>query len=533
MLKPLKISLTGQRLIIAAAIFLVSAGNFRFFIEAEKAFPFSENFLFLVSLAFVLTAVIILLILPFNTRYTLKPLLLILVFVSASASYFADNFSTVIDESMLRNMLATDTSEAADLLTTGFIIQMILFGLVPAVVIYKLPLIRRSVRTEVIANLKLTAGALAVIVISIAINGAQYASFFREYKPIRYYTTPVYPVYSAVRMAIHAGESAPLSELKHLYPDAHVPAGDPHRELMILVIGETARADHFSLYGYERDTTPILSAMDSLYVFEDVSSCGTSTAVSVPCIFSQFHREDFSLDAANRQENLLDVLQHAGVHVLWRDNNSSSKGVADRVPYQNFRDPAINPVCDIECRDVGMLHNLQQYIDQQTGDILIVLHQMGSHGPAYYKRVPAEYAKFQPSCQSNVLSKCSAEEIINSYDNTIYYTDWFLGQVVELLKQNQDAFEAAMFYVSDHGESLGEQGLYLHGFPYMFAPEAQTHVPMVLWLGEHNDINEFILSEEIHQKASHDILWSTLLTYFELNISEQDRESSEFTLDEK
>jgi lipid A ethanolaminephosphotransferase len=218
--------------------------------------------------------------------------------------------------------------------------------------------------------------------------------------------------------------------------------------------------------------------------------------------------------------------------VLWRDNNSDSKGVADRVPHEDYKQQDTNPACDVECRDVGMLDGLQQYIDQQTGDILIVLHQMGSHGPAYYKRVPAEFAIFQPACQSKVLSECRDQEVINAYDNTIYYTDWFLGEVVKLLKDNQGAFEAAMLYVSDHGESLGENGMYLHGYPYMFAPEAQTHVPMVMWLGDHNDIDELPLDRMTSKTSSHDALWSTLLAYYELELSDEDKESSLIEVDE-
>ena len=211
-------------------------------------------------------------------------------------------------------------------------------------------------------------------------------------------------------------------------------------------------------------------------------------------------------------------MKRAGVSILWRDNNSSSKHVADRVEYEVYLTNKTNPVCDVECRDEGMLSGLQDYIDRHPlGDILIVLHQMGNHGPAYYKRYPPAFEKFTPVCKTNDLGACSREEIVNAYDNAILYTDFFLSKVVELLKQNDDRFETAMLYVSDHGESLGENGLYLHGLPYFLAPDAQKHVPFVMWFGHNFDPQSLssIQAKRIEQ-LSHDNIFSTLLGLFEL-----------------
>ncbi|MCZ7654859.1 MAG: sulfatase-like hydrolase/transferase [Rhodocyclaceae bacterium] len=217
-------------------------------------------------------------------------------------------------------------------------------------------------------------------------------------------------------------------------------------------------------------------------------ACGTSMAVSVPCMFSSNGMGRFSLNQAGSEENLLDVVQRAGVNVLWLDNNSDSKGVALRPLYRNYRSPEINTVCDSECRDEGMLVPLQDYIDSHPkGDILIVLHQMGNHGPAYYKRYPPAFEKYRPACQSKDLSRCSNEEIGNAYDNAILYTDHFLGKTIELLKRNDKHFETALFYLSDHGESLGEGGVYLHGLPRAIAPDSQLHVPAILWFGSGYD----------------------------------------------
>jgi lipid A ethanolaminephosphotransferase len=235
-------------------------------------------------------------------------------------------------------------------------------------------------------------------------------------------------------------------------------------------------------------------------------------------MFAIYNRDRFSGDKARNTENLLDVLQHAGVTVLWRDNNSDSKGVARRVPFEDFRSPDTNPVCDLECRDEGMLEGLQSFIDgHPSGDILVVLHPMGSHGPAYHKRYPADFRRFTPTCDTSQLDACSEEQIGNSYDNTLLYTDYFLSKVISLLRDNDEHFETAMIYASDHGESLGEGGLYLHGLPYFVAPEAQTHVPMVFWFGHRFDGARIeALRQLADRRYSHDNLFHTLLGLFEI-----------------
>ena len=133
------------------------------------------------------------------------------------------------------------------------------------------------------------------------------------------------------------------------------------------------------------------------------------------------------------------------------------------------------------------------------------------------KAKPNHKSRFTPVCKTNDLGACSKEQIVNAYDNAILYTDFFLSKVIELLKQNDDEFETAMLYVSDHGESLGENGFYLHGLPYFLAPDAQKHVPFVMWFGRNFDPQSLssIQAKRIEQ-LSHDNIFSTLLGLFEL-----------------
>ncbi len=250
----------------------------------------------------------------------------------------------------------------------------------------------------------------------------------------------------------------------------------------------------------------------------NVSSCGTSTGVSVPCMFSALNRKDYSKEEALNQENALDVLFDHGVQILWRDNNSDSKGVATRMKYEDFKSPTHNPVCEGECRDIGMLSGLDKYIEARRGkDILIVLHQMGNHGPEYYRRYPKEFERFKPVCMTGELQNCTQEEIDNGYDNAILYTDYFLSNVIDLLKKYDNTFATSMLYVSDHGESLGEHGLYLHAAPYVIAPKEQTHVPAIVWMGKYFDYSKTQLMPYKDYPLSHDDLFCSLLVAFELD----------------
>ena len=186
--------------------------------------------------------------------------------------------------------------------------------------------------------------------------------------------------------------------------------------------------------------------------------------------------------------------------------------------YQDFKTPTFNPVCEGECRDIGMLHGLDEYIASKKGkDIMIVLHQMGNHGPEYYRRYPKEFARFQPMCMTGELRDCTQEEIDNSYDNAILYTDYFLSEVINFLKKYDGDYETAMLYVADHGESLGKHGIYLHAAPYMAAPKEQTHVPAILWLGQHFDYQLDQVRPYQDYPLTHDDLFCSVLVAFELD----------------
>ena len=496
---------------------MILTGNWAFYGKLTDIYSVAEgNAIFVLSLTIFHYCFLLLLTVVFCLAIPARTLVSLLILLTSATGYYSDQLNVVIDSEMIRSISETNIDEMLDVFNFGFVMRIFLLGIIPLTLIWSLPFYNSGALRELRYKLQIAAVAVVVMVLCVVTMGEHYASFFREHKPVRFYMNPAYPIYSVGKYLKHEI----IVSKEHLYTTvaerSERTVTDKHQELVVLVVGETARADHFSLNGYQRVTNPKLSEMDRLISYSDISACGTSTSVSVPCMFGQKGRADFNHELSSYTDNILDLLKRAEVNILWRDNNSSSKGVAFRVTYQDFKSPAVNPVCDTECRDVGMLDGLQAYIDSVDGDVLIVLHQMGSHGPAYFKRYPQQIERFKPACKSIELSQCTTEEIINAYDNTILYTDHFLAQVIGFLKHNTSAYETTMFFVSDHGESLGEGGFYLHGMPYMVAPVAQTHVPIIVWSGESSDI-DYEKSLGLKDKPnSHDALFGALLELFEV-----------------
>ncbi len=507
----MKFKMTRNQLIVAVALFLVFFDNISFFKHVTQVYDVSiANSGFLLSLGVVLVASITILLSLFASRYTLKPLAIAFLLLASLTNYFMNTYNVILDDTMIQNAMETNANESLDLVNWNLLGYFFFLGMIPSFLIYRVPILHGSFKQEAWNKAKSIGIALVLIAVMLFAFNRFYTSFFRENKPLRYYTNPTYCLYSAGSY-IYNSFYKKEATLKQIGLDATKEEGGT-RKLTIVVVGEAARANRFSLNGYERQTNPLLQKEDIIN-FSNVYSCGTSTAISVPCMFSNLGRQNYSDKEAKSTENVIDVLKHSGVNVLWRDNNSDSKGVALRVEYQDYKISQNNTLCEDECRDEGMLVGLQKYVDAQKGDIVIVLHQMGNHGPAYYKRYPKAFEKFTPVCQTNQVEKCSAEEIGNAYDNAILYTDYFLSKTIAFLKQNDQNFQTSMIYMADHGESLGEKGLYLHGIPYFMAPEEQTHIGALMWFGSQSKerIDVVSLAQRSSQEYSHDNLFHTIL----------------------
>jgi lipid A ethanolaminephosphotransferase len=304
--------------------------------------------------------------------------------------------------------------------------------------------------------------------------------------------------------------------------DARAAYPIPKTRLLVLVLGETARAQNHGLNGYSRGTTPHMRAAGGFY-FADTEACGTATTISVPCIFSGLSREDFSMVKGRQNETLIDVVKRSGARVLWLDNDSGCKDVCTAAEYHDLtgsQDPRFCPE-PADCHDEMLLEGLEARMRADKRDTLVVLHLKGSHGPAYYRRYPPQFEKFTPVCRSTDLASCEIAAIVNAYDNSILYTDHVVGRVIEILRNQSDRYATALLYVSDHGESLGEGGLFLHGLPNSIAPREQTRVPMYAWVSPQflqlEAWDPSCMQRQTAIPRSHDNVYATVLGFMEVN----------------
>ncbi len=508
------------KLLLFVSLLLTLVLNGEFYAQTLAVYTLgTKNLAFLGSLVLLLFLLTYLFFSLTLFRWNIKYGLIFILLVSSLSSYFMSTYHIIIDEIMIQNIVETNMNEAFDLLSLKQVSYLLFLGISPSLYVYYYKIVPLSLKKEFFLR-AFSFFVTVLIIISIYFAFSKYySSFFREHKVLRFYVNPVYWVYASGKF-IGMQFKDTKEGLKIISDDAKViQREDEAKKLVILVVGETARADHFSLNGYTRKTNPLLEK-EVLLNFENMSSCGTSTAVSVPCMFSMYNSDTYSYNKALSTENVLDVL-HATkeVEVLWRDNNSDSKGVALRVEYEDYKSSENNTLCDEECRDEGMLVGLDAYVNKHKNkNILIVLHQMGNHGPAYYKRYPLSFEKFRPVCQTNQLQECTQEEISNAYDNAILYTDYFLSKSINFLKKYEKSHNVAMIYMSDHGESLGENGIYLHGLPSFIAPKEQSHVASLMWFGKKmkKELKQKDISCLSKNTYTQDNLFHTLLGMFKI-----------------
>ncbi len=497
---------------------VLNSAFWRFAIKTIEITDFNL-FVFAVSLIFfIVTPLYVfsnLIVMP----YVGKPLVIFFLLTSSVTNYVMYNLGVYIDTDMVTNVFETNTREALDLVTfTGFL-WVSITGVILAILIAFTKIRYNSFLKELTKR-------LICIVIMLLIIGAfamtsykEYASFGRNNRDVRKLLNTINYTYSTVRyFQILASANR---EFKILDNNAElVPFEDPHKTVLIFILGETARAKNFSLYGYEKETNPLLAKQD-IIVFDEASSCGTATATSLPCIFSHSKRIDFNVTDAKYTENLIDILQRAGYDILWRENDDGCKGVCNRVTVENMVKIQNPKYCYGKyCHDEALLDGLEEKLKNIQKDTVIFLHTMGSHGPTYYNRYPDNFKKFTPTCDTADIQNCSQEEIINTYDNTILYTDYIISSTIDMLKKHPE-YEAGLIYVSDHGESLGENNIYLHGLPYKIAPRDQTHVPMVLWMSETmkrwDYVNYECVKKEADEKTyTHDNIFHSILGLLEI-----------------
>lgn len=463
----------------------------------------------------------------FAFPWVVKPFLAFIVILSAITSYYMDNLGVIIDRDMIQNVMVTTVTESKHLITASFVLHNLVFGVLPVLVIFAVKIKphgrTRTLLTPVVSTLL----CLGLTVGLLWSDMKAYASILRERKDFMSSFQPGMPIVGAIRYAKMMRRSANVTVAKSGEDAVKGPAYGPDAKpvLTIVVAGETARAQNFSLNGYGVETNPELAKLP-VVSFTDVSSCGTATAVSLPCMFSKFTRSTYSFENGIATESVLDVMAHAGFHVEWWDNNTGDKAIASRLTKRSLTNTPNTEFCAAgECMDGIFLKEVEDFADAITQDTVLVLHQIGSHGPTYYLRYPETFEKFKPSCRTAEFKSCTPQEIANAYDNTIAYTDKVLADIIRVL-QSRDALATAMIYMSDHGESLGEGGMYLHGAPYFMAPDTQTKVPAILWMSQNFEdqlgIDRRCMAAKAGDALSHDNLFHSLLGMLDIQTAERD-----------
>lgn len=521
-LKKLHMTLFMFNLLLA--LWMAGGVNFRFYEQVAQfgSYQGLAQFLFLLVTFFIIGGLYLLVLQLFSWQRTAKFVAIFFIVLTAGCSYFVNQLGIDITKEQIQNVAQTDVNEAMDLLSVPLFIHLLQFLVIPAVVVLMIDIKAKPLKSILYQKLLTIITALFLIGVGLFSFYGQYAPIFREHRELKGQISPFNVISNGIGYVTGQFKRG-KQPLVPFGTDAHR-IGTHTPKVVLLIVGETTRAQNFGLNGYARNTTPELSALNVIN-FKQVSSCGTQTSVSVPCMFSGMPRKSYDEDLASHREGLLDIAQRAGYQVTWIDNNSGCKGACDRIKsYISPKDdPAYKTSCvNGECYDEVLLDALNTYLDQLDiknlkQDQLIVLHQIGSHGPAYYKRYPKAYEQFKPVCQTNNIQDCNHDQLINTYDNTVLYTDHIVASTIQRLKKLDIA--SSLYYVSDHGESTGESGMYLHGAPYLIAPKEQTHVPMVMWFSDQwPKKSQYVacLQQQANDAISHDHLFPTMLSLLQI-----------------
>ena len=521
-IKPISLIVFNLLLAIWLGVFL----NIAFFEKIRMLTPYNgvKAGLFVVASIIIVVAAYNFIFQFFNWKWTAKPLAIALVFIGGFAAYAVNTLGVLITSDQIQNLVQTDIAEARDTWSWHLLTWTLGMTVVPIIVILMMKIKPEPIIRQLLHKVIASVVSLAMVLGLLFVFYVDFAAIFRENRDLKGMISPQNMIAS---FASYYKKKAPKENLPLVVygEDAVMQKAQATSlpKLMVLVVGETARAENFSLNGYSKNTNPKLSQQDILN-FSRVSSCGTATAVSVPCMFSGMPRKEYEERLASHREGLLDIAQRAGYQVTWIDNNSGCKGTCDRVNQFKIPEPLQQKWCkDKECFDDILIDSFKAYLATIPQDDnrprLIVLHQMGSHGPAYYKRVPAQFKVFKPTCDTNAIQGCSREALLNTYDNTLLYTDYVLDSLIETLK-NTTKYQTALWYLSDHGESTGESGMYLHGAPYAIAPTQQTHIPMLMWFStvwQHQAKQQIkCLAQQGRKELSQDNLFPTMLSLLDV-----------------
>lgn len=460
---------------------------FDFVIKNVDIFTYSgiRISLSIATIVFTFTFVIASL-LTFISSTALKIFLAFTAILNSVAIYFMTTYQVVLDRTMMGNIFNTRFSESTELLSIQLVLFIVALGIVPTWLIMK-------VQVTTLNRFKIITNSIIALLISIVILYVNSTSWLWIDKYAKLLGGKILPWSYIINTGRYYSSINNSIEGQSLLPDGKFNYND--KMVFVLVIGETARSDNFSLYGYSKLTNPKLQQQSNLLVLNNTKSCTTYTTGSLACMLAPSNQH-------LGYEALPTYLTRHGVDVQWRTNNWGEPPieVSSYVKASELRAKCSGNGCNL---DEVLLTNLSEIIETSDKQkIFIALHTKGSHGPSYYSRYTKEFEQFRPVCRDEEISQCSTEELVNAYDNTILYTDYFLASLIKKLEKI-DNTPTAMMYISDHGESLGEHGLYLHGTPYSFAPDYQKNVPFLFWMSDSLLIKKHIEITDFKQSPSH------------------------------
>lgn len=486
-----------------------------------KANTFYHNFfitiiLYSISYALLISAFSILI---FKKSY--KLMLSFIILANSVVFHFMITYGIAFDANMLINTTETNYNEAIEFINLKFILFIIFLGILPAIFVYKRINIKfpHYWKNKIILSI---APLLLIFLMTLPCHLSERTlNFVRDNQRITSYIIPINYIEASIEFCflkiksyinslnlISISDDASIDEINYNKNDK--------KNLIVFVMGESARAKNFSLNGYERNTNKFLDDYkEDIISFKNFESCGTFTALSLTCTFSHLPRKEFDYAKSFKYESLIDIFDKVGFDVSWRSNNGKCKGICDRVKHSLVKSFGDNIYDDLLLKAFDM--DLNRLTEKNN---LIVLHGRGSHGPLYYKRYPKEFEIYKPAC-NNELDECSVKEIINAYDNSIYYTSYILKEIIDRLIALSNEYNTMLIFMSDHGQSLGENGIFMHSAPFDTAPKDQKNPAFFIWLNDDFantfNIDKQCLKNKINSNLSQDNIFHSMLGIFKIH----------------
>ena len=412
----------------------------------------------MLSLHFMLTYLTL-----FLLRKVGRVLLAILSVINAVAVYFVFTYHVIIDATAIENVFNTRYSEASGFFSWSLWLFILAAGVLPAVFCLLQPVVIGKAK-----KMAAYCGAsLAVILAVLALNVHQTLWISQHDTELGGLLQPWSYLVNTCRV-ISFSHDEQAEEIK--LPDGRI--ADSEKAVVVLVIGESARKANFQLYGYRRDTNPLLSRQKGLKVYQ-ATSCATYTTAGSKAILEPKNTDEL-------YELLPNYAFRTGVDVSWRTSNWGEPPIHIE-EYLTDSELSLHYPDEDHHYDGILFHGLRERIvSSDKNKVLIVLHTSTSHGPQYADKYPKEFEVYKPVAKNVEEGEKNVAMLVNAYDNTIRYTDYLLSNLIDTLR-SMDDWHSAMIFISDHGESLGENKVFMHGLPMKIAPRVQYEIPFLIW----------------------------------------------------